>query len=657
MLLLGNMRKGIRYKYYKYKVVLLLACAGFLWAGFSYAADVSVSLRYQSNLLFQGQTALPAPGTVTLNDMTGVPRSVNAQSVLALLAAIDSTNPAFSISKLQYFPGFSPPSLYLKCIEILAEALEACDNWLYVVNGTSPSLGMDQYILSGGEQVYVYFGPSRRVYMQNSQVGNNGTFIASAQTYNYQDNTWSPATGVTIGVFTGDYWAPTAIATQAVNQTGQAVFQLSTPGIYGVGIQEDFYYPSTSFTVLQSGSPGGSATGSQTPAVQDSSPKVFSVEKAVDFLAGNQNSDGSFGSSPTFSDWAAVALGSFEGENITKGKLREYLLEDPNPGELVSDSARRAMALMALGINPYSGTRTNYIEKITKSFDGTQFGDPNLYNDDVFSLLVLLKAGYSLSDEIIQKAIAFILSFQQEDGSWVGVDMTAAAVQALSFAFSQDSARETLVKARAYLQKSQENNGSFGNIYSTAWAMQAIAALPNQYLASQQVEDGGVESLGTLNNRIWATSYVIPAALGKDWGKILVAFEKPGLDVVFAAEIQPQLDAIAQEIHVLTLQVVQLELQEITAKVAALEPRVLAFVESQERVFTFVPQAQALAQTEAEPVVASSQLTASVGEATRTQLPWQDLVPYIVGGGVLMFLLFGNPNVVLSLLRKALSKV
>ena len=640
-------------------VFLLLVLLGLGFAGTAFAADVSVSLRYQSNLLFQGQIALPAPGTVTLNDMAGVPRTVNAQSVLALLANIDASNPAFAVSKLQYFPGFSPPSLYLKCIQIPAEAVEACDNWLYVVQGTSPALGMDQYILQGGEQVFIYFGPSRRVYMENSQVGNNGTFIASAQTYNYQDNTWSPATLVTIGVFTGDYWAPTVLATQAVNQTGQAVFQLSTPGTYGVGIQEDFYYPFISFTVVQSGLPGGSA-GSQNPVAQDSAPKIFSAEKAAGFLAIRQNADGSFGSSPMFSDWAAVALGSLEEESAAKTRLSEYLLEDSNPGEFVSDSLRRAMALMALGINPYSGTKTNYIENITKSFDGTQFGDSGLYNDDVFSLLVLLKAGYSPPDEIIEKTISFILSFQQQNGSWNGVDMTAAAVQALSLVSSQENVKEALLKAMAYLQKSQENNGSFGNMYSTSWAMQAIAALnettSSQYLASQQAQDGGVESLGTWDNRIWATSYAIPAALGKDWGKVLVAFEKPGLDLMLTQEIQAKLDAIAQETQVLTLAVVELELQNITAEVAALEPRVLVFLRDISRRETFVESQEEQFVATAKPIV-GSELSASVGEATRTQLPWQDLVPYIVAGGVLAFLLFGNPNAVLSFLRGRLSKV
>jgi hypothetical protein len=66
------------------------------------------------------------------------------------------------------------------------------------------------------------------------------------------------------------------------------------------------------------------------------------------------------------------------------------------------------MAIMSLNINPYQGTETNYIEKIIDSFDGNQFGDSSLYNDDVFALLVLLKAGYKYNDEIIKNVVRLL---------------------------------------------------------------------------------------------------------------------------------------------------------------------------------------------------------------------------------------------------------
>jgi hypothetical protein len=104
---------------------------------------------------------------------------------------------------------------------------------------------------------------------------------------------------------------------------------------------------------------------------------------------------------------------------------------------------------------------------------------------------------------------------------------------------------------------------------------------------------------------------------------------------------------------------VNLKLQEVRAQVALLEPRVLAFAESQQA-FAFRPQElEAVAEefvAAVEPVV-ESELAASVGQASAKGLPWQDALPYVVGGGVLAFLLFGNPNAVLSFLQRRLSKV
>ena len=48
------------------------------------------------------------------------------------------------------------------------------------------------------------------------------------------------------------------------------------------------------------------------------------------------------------------------------------------------------------------------------------------------------------------------------------------------------------------------------------------------YLGAEQSPDGAVlPSSDTLQNRIWATSYAIPAALGKDWGDIMQSVLKP----------------------------------------------------------------------------------------------------------------------------------
>jgi hypothetical protein len=261
---------------------------------------------------------------------------------------------------------------------------------------------------------------------------------------------------------------------------------------------------------------------------------------ALAYLAGAQHADGSF-DAPFLSDWAALAFASADA-GPAKDSLRNYMLTAAPALSSVTDYERHAMALEALGINPYSGTGTDYIQPIVNAFDGTQVGDASLDNDDIFALFPLLSAGYGTGDGIIQKTVAFILSRQGADGSWNGsVDVTAAAVQALAQANSLPDVPAAMTKAENYLHAQQKSDGGFGNSFSTSWALQAIAALgesagawgaytftPQDYLAAVQQSDGGVEpTSSTAQTRVWATEYAIPASLGKAWPALLQSFSRP----------------------------------------------------------------------------------------------------------------------------------
>ncbi len=437
------------------------------------ASTVYFSVQYQSNIVLNRSFDLPNPGTITLTDDTGVSRTIDAQSVLAVLSDIQSTTTAYKITGLHYYSSFG--ALYLACMQVPAYTNSACNNWQYHVNNVYPDDGMDQHKLSGGETVYIHFG-------------------------------------------------------DAYSQVSPGAFTAFSPGPTGGGL---------------AGTSLVSAPVAQPAHIQ------FNTDKAIEFLTRNQNKDGSLGNAPMFSDWAAVALGSFQGEASAKTKLKDYLLANPYPGNLLTDYERRAMALMALGINPYSGTSANYIQKILGSFDGEQFGGKDLINDDIFALLTLIPAGYRNSDKEISQDIAFLLQNQKSNGSWGDVDLTASAVQALSQVATTNDVKDALGKAKAFLAAHQEDSGGFGNVYSTSWATQAIFALkensnswiknghtPQDYLQFQQASDGGVQQSDTSDNRIWATSYAIPAALGKDWGSILNYFSKQ--QVVSAKIAEPE---------------------------------------------------------------------------------------------------------------------
>lgn len=281
---------------------------------------------------------------------------------------------------------------------------------------------------------------------------------------------------------------------------------------------------------------GGGGGGSSTPDPE------FSVPNALSYLKSVQGTNGSFGNSILYTDWTAIAYGAGEMTGSSRDSLLEYLNSNNKLSSLLTDNERRAMALLALGENPYSFGGVNYIEAIVKEFDGRQFGDDNLINDDIFALILLNNTGYNENDEIINKTIDFIISKQKSDGSWEGsVDITAATIQAFHPFLSITNVSNTITKAETYLVNMQESNGGWGNIFSTSWTMQAENALGSSwtkngksgldYLALMQANannNGAIlSSSDSLQNIIWATSYAIPAGLGKPWSKIMQRVSRP----------------------------------------------------------------------------------------------------------------------------------
>lgn len=284
------------------------------------------------------------------------------------------------------------------------------------------------------------------------------------------------------------------------------------------------------------GSSAGSSGTSATPA-------IFNLVSALAYLKSAQSSDGSFGGSDLYTDWAAIAFGAGDVTGNSRDSLTAHLASrDTIISSLLTDNERRAMALLALGENPYSFNGVNYIGAIVGAFGGAQFGDTDLVNDDIFALIPLANAGYTEDDEAIVKSVAFLISEQNEDGSWVGsVDVTAAAIQALKLFDDLGDVDETISKAEDYLKNAQGTDGGWGNISSTSWAIQAESALNASwrkngkngldYLAAQQINANNNSAVLGVNetpeNIIWATSYAIAAASGKTWNEIMQSVSKP----------------------------------------------------------------------------------------------------------------------------------
>ncbi len=410
--------------------------------------------------------------------------------------------------------------------------------WGYFINLEYASVALNAYTLTEGDEILIQYNTiplKLEISTTTPVVGDSVTLSISEFGL---DEFWNPI------------WLPSMSSTFTINEeitfvsSSTVDLPITTTSPYTIRVEKNGYVtreitltPGAAPTPITPPSSGGGGSGGT--SVQNTS----GAEGMINFLDAKQNSNGSFGTTAFLSDWAAIAYGAWTGDSRGESKLTNYLLTNPNPLDGPSETtnyARRAMALMALGINPYTGTQTNYISEIIKKFDGTQFGEAGLINDDLFALAPLLHSGYSTNDALIVSTTKYIIANQDTYGSFGSIDLTGAAVQTLSELSSIEGVSEALTKAKNYLTLAQQADGGFGNVYATGWVMQGIAALgenttnwnsngntPVTYIENKQASDGGMLVGDTDANRIWATSYALPGVLGKPWHTILTSFSKP----------------------------------------------------------------------------------------------------------------------------------
>lgn len=483
-------------------------------------------IRNGDDLIWEGQFDLPDSGKVSI-----VGKEVDSKSVLGVLYLIGENSGAFSVSDLK---DYGSMGLYLKCITP-KDKTPLCENWQYAVGATTPWTSIDTTLLSGGEIVGIYFGNSHHVVIDKTNLNVGDILSATSEKYNYENNIWSPLTGVSIGLTTpnpNDEWNPNIIGTYPVDLNGNTKILINNPNTYNLGIVEDYYFPSYSVVASPIIEKGGGGGGGGFIII----PKSFSIENAISYLSSKQKSDGSFGDF-FYTDWVTIGVATSSLGQDIKTKILDYFKNNSLNSSIITDNERHAMALMSLGLNPYNGTNVDYISKIINSFDGVQFGDSSLDNDDIFALIVLSKAGYNSSDEKIIKDVNYLISKQLSDGSWGSIDMTAAGIQALNNFRDINGASDSISKALKYLVKSQQNDGGFGNSFATSWAIGGLSVesalynseikKANDYLISKQQIDGGLENLtDDIDNRIWSTSYAIPAILKLSWNNIMKSFPK-----------------------------------------------------------------------------------------------------------------------------------
>ena len=241
----------------------------------------------------------------------------------------------------------------------------------------------------------------------------------------------------------------------------------------------------------------------------------------------------------------AIASAKQDPNNWKAGanSIVQYLKNNVASLSTCTDYSRFILSMVAARTDPETITKdgAGLVTKLKSFYDGSQFGDASLINDDYWAVMALISAGIYKSDQMIQNTLTFIKSKQNSDGGWswaVGqssdVDDTAAAIMAL-IAGGEPTTSTYVTAGLSYMKSQQTDSGGFGfmgcsSAETDSWAIQAIVAAGQDPTSSYWTKNGKtpVDDLLTFqdpgtggfkdytgNPNAWTTSYAIPALLGK----------------------------------------------------------------------------------------------------------------------------------------------
>ncbi|MEX1997578.1 MAG: prenyltransferase/squalene oxidase repeat-containing protein [Candidatus Andersenbacteria bacterium] len=540
-------------------------------------AATTVHLRIEGSAatLFAGHVAA---GDCTVVDTTGVAHELSSVGACALVAAAEATGLTYEFQDF----GFG---LFLKRIGNDDTPADFSKSWGFFVNYDPAAVGIDSYTPQSGDDLLLAFAafpgvPLRVTLPSPINADQPAEILVEQRVGDYDENfnwhgQWENAGGATLhvndkshevgadgvviitptpGELTIEASGPTFIrsARQVVTVLVPSPSPISSPTPTPSPSLSPSPSPVASSSPSPSLFPSPLPSPSPTPAIPTLSPsptpppghvagitttdRQERAAQALRYLRARQQGDGSIDGQIT-SAWSAIAFGANNerasavtvGSNSLAHALARTSLES------ALDVERLVLAVRAGGGDPRRFGGQNLVTKLKGYYHHNQIGEETLVNDDIFGVLALLAAGEPVSGNPIAATVQTILTKQTANGSWVGIDITAAATQALQAYQRQGgehNVQEALERARHYLQLNQDQYGGFGeNSASTAWALQAIIALgenPNDWqnttgatpwhaLLRYQSATGGFGWRSHTDVSAFMTAYAAVALLGTPW--------------------------------------------------------------------------------------------------------------------------------------------
>ncbi|TSC72452.1 MAG: peptidase domain protein [Parcubacteria group bacterium Gr01-1014_38] len=546
---------------------VLIAAAGALGQG---ADGVSVSLRIEGSTttVFEG-TVTATPCTIT--DTAGKEHALPAVAACALQKAAQERKFATSFQDF----GFG---LFLKKIAGDDTPPDFSRSWNFWVNDDPASVGLDTYAVTPNDRILLAFAPYPGVPLrvtapEKAILGTSLPVRVEKRVGDFDaqfvwHGRWEPAAGATLHVGDAAHLVPSdGTVTLTFPESGS--FPLSADGsgfvrsarrtlAVAAPSPSPTPSPSPSPTPTPAPTPTPTAAPSPTPSPQPTPVPDVSPEQrrerarsALRYLRSQQRDGGDI-DGDIVTAWSAIAFGANEERGKTIRSDQSSLLDALTRGRLISatDIERHILAVRATGANPRSFNGSDLLQLLRQRVRNGQIGEETLVNDDIFGILAFVAAGEPANDADVQSAVRTVLQYQVGDGSFGGLDLTAAAMQSLHAYTVRGGSQQVstaLDRARAHLRSRQDRFGGFGeNSATTAWALQALVAVgedpatwrttdgatPWTALLRYQNAGGGFGWKTREDVSPFMTAYAVPALLGVPWPVTLL-----GIESAFAAPV------------------------------------------------------------------------------------------------------------------------
>jgi hypothetical protein len=162
-------------------------------------SQVYLRIEDQNSTIWKGWIDIPQSVTIEAYNSGKTYDNIPGNNVLAILdKASEIASFEYQVSD-QWYPDMG---FYVE--SIAGHNFEGLSGWLYLINYTSPEVGMDAYEITSSDEILIYWGTlgvrPLRVDVDLTEVAINESFTVTVTYFNESNSEWIPLEGATIHI-------------------------------------------------------------------------------------------------------------------------------------------------------------------------------------------------------------------------------------------------------------------------------------------------------------------------------------------------------------------------------------------------------------------------------------------------------------------------